>query len=305
MSAVPARSPLTGGEVVPVDQLDVDSIIAGYREQIGVEVSRYFRGRDRVQIWRCQDTGYRYFTPFDVAGDAGLYTILENQPGYYRLRSEHDVALAALPHGAHVLEVGAGPGLFLDKLQRHGMRGVGLDHNASAVQLGRGRGLDLLEEALDAHAARRPGAYDAVCAFQVLEHVIDPRSFLLNCVRLLRPGGLLVVGVPNNNPYLFKSDKYHPLNCPPHHMGLWSAGALARLPAWFPLRLERLRVERLEEEGDVLGYFAARVRAAGPVLSAFFRVVRRVTPLRKLWLRFAEGRNVIAVYRLIEQPHAR
>jgi 2-polyprenyl-3-methyl-5-hydroxy-6-metoxy-1,4-benzoquinol methylase len=47
-------------------------------------------------------------------------------------------------------------------------------------------------------AASAPGTFDAVLAMAILEHYADsPRSFMENVVRLMRPGGLLYVEVPN------------------------------------------------------------------------------------------------------------
>ena len=42
-----------------------------------------------------------------------------------------------------------------------------------------------------------PGTFDAVLCWQVLEHLRHPRAALANMARALRPGGLLIVGIPN------------------------------------------------------------------------------------------------------------
>ena len=73
---------------------------------------------------------------------------------------------------------------------------------------------------IEDHADQRPGHYDAVTSFQVLEHVTEPASFLRACVKALRPGGRLLLGVPNNDSFLgLLEDNW--LNMPPHHMSLW------------------------------------------------------------------------------------
>ena len=38
-----------------------------------------------------------------------------------------------------------------------------------------------------------PGVYDLVLSTQVLEHVSDPQSYLKECFRILKPGGILVL----------------------------------------------------------------------------------------------------------------
>ena len=42
-----------------------------------------------------------------------------------------------------------------------------------------------------------PGSFDAVSLFDVLEHLIDPAATLRACARLLRPGGIVFLYVPN------------------------------------------------------------------------------------------------------------
>lgn len=47
--------------------------------------------------------------------------------------------------------------------------------------------------------------YDVAVSIEVLEHVVAPRDFLLKCFRVLRPGGILHLEVPNHNDVLLST----------------------------------------------------------------------------------------------------
>jgi SAM-dependent methyltransferase len=49
------------------------------------------------------------------------------------------------------------------------------------------------------------GFYDIIVAFDVVEHVPSPGQFLKKCYSLLKPGGRLVIAVPNHNDVLLTS----------------------------------------------------------------------------------------------------
>ncbi|HRH24002.1 MAG TPA: class I SAM-dependent methyltransferase [Candidatus Paceibacterota bacterium] len=61
-------------------------------------------------------------------------------------------------------------------------------------------------------------SYDAVLLINVMEHVFEYRALLLECARVLRPGGTIVIIVP----YLF------PYHASPHDYHRYSAEALSR-----------------------------------------------------------------------------
>src|SRR5690606_22887486 len=86
-------------------------------------------------------------------------------------------------------------------------------------------------------------SFDVICSFQVLEHVYEVNDFINNQLRILKKGGRLIVGAPNNNPYLFIHDKYHTLNLPPHHAGLWNKKSLTSLEKVFNLEVEEVFYE--------------------------------------------------------------
>jgi SAM-dependent methyltransferase len=97
--------------------------------------------------------------------------------------------------GADLLEIGCGTGDFAALAAEAGATVKATDLSAEAVDLARRRhaGLDVSQAAYnEVH-----GAYDIVCAFEVIEHVASPRAFLDAMSRLVRPGGVLALSTPD------------------------------------------------------------------------------------------------------------
>ncbi len=91
----------------------------------------------------------------------------------------------------------------------------------------------------------------------MLEHVADPLVFLQGWVRVLRPGGTLVIGVPNIDGFL-KLDPDCLLNQPPHHMGLWNRASLTAVAPLIGLEIKAFEIEPLAE----LGWYQAVIENA-------------------------------------------
>ena len=92
-----------------------------------------------------------------------------------------------------LLEVGCGNGFFLETAREAGYAAVhGVEPSADAVAKARpdirpGIVRDVMRPGLFA-----TGAFDVVCLFQVLDHLPDPGPVLDECLRVLRPGGLIL-----------------------------------------------------------------------------------------------------------------
>ena len=96
-----------------------------------------------------------------------------------------------------LLDVGCGGGLFLGMMRERGSRGVGLDVSQEAARSAWQRhGVPALCGTLD-RAPLAAGSFTCITMFHVLEHLTDPRQFLMAAHRLLVDGGRLVVQVPN------------------------------------------------------------------------------------------------------------
>jgi glycosyltransferase involved in cell wall biosynthesis/SAM-dependent methyltransferase len=96
-----------------------------------------------------------------------------------------------------LLDVGCGSGHFLSAAQRDGWRGVGTDLSHAACVAARETAAAPIAQAEATALPFRAGALDAVTLVNVLDHTAAARRALEEAARVLRPGGLLVVRVPN------------------------------------------------------------------------------------------------------------
>jgi 2-polyprenyl-3-methyl-5-hydroxy-6-metoxy-1,4-benzoquinol methylase len=95
------------------------------------------------------------------------------------------------------LDIGASSGEFVLLMQELGCRAVGCEPNVEFSRFAREElGANVLTGMFD-DVALEPGLFDLVTLFHVAEHMEDPRGTLVRLCALLRPGGLVVVEVPN------------------------------------------------------------------------------------------------------------
>lgn len=95
-----------------------------------------------------------------------------------------------------MLDVGCGRGDLAAAFARRGWRADGLEPAASAVAAARHQGVDARTGTLDVAPADLCG-YDLVVFNHSLEHVPDPVAALQEARSRLRPGGAVVVAVPD------------------------------------------------------------------------------------------------------------
>ena len=146
-----------------------------------------------------------------------------------RLREE-------LPASGSVLDVGSSQGDMLCAYDLPEWRLVGLEPSALAAARARERGLEVVEASLESNDLP-PASFDLVTCWSVLEHVWDVRSAVAELARLTKPGGHLVVYVPDSARPTAQISEFFSFE----HLSHFTTGTLYRLVqdvGLHPLRLE-------------------------------------------------------------------
>ncbi len=245
------KSPITGTQnVKEIAKVDSSIILDKYKTNFGVNIEHVFKGVESVTLMECQDTGYRFYHPFHLAGDGNFYNILNvaftGKKYYPTWKQEYDFAVTELSSDTKVLDIGCGDGKFLAKASTIAQKVVGIDFSEAAIQKVVSLGIEAHVTTLSEFKKSNSLRFNCITAFQVLEHLVDIKGFFDDALSLLDINGKLVLSVPDNSPYLFGYDFLEPLNLPPHHMGLWNADAFKKLEEYFPIKLQSIHYEKNE-----------------------------------------------------------
>ena len=111
--------------------------------------------------------------------------------------------------GKHVVDIGCGGGILTEALAQRGALMTGIDMAEQSLKVAR---LHLHESDLEidyqlstaeAFAEHHAARFDVVACLEMLEHVPDPAAIIDAAVRLLKPGGCLILSTLNRNPKSF------------------------------------------------------------------------------------------------------
>jgi 2-polyprenyl-3-methyl-5-hydroxy-6-metoxy-1,4-benzoquinol methylase len=232
-----------GGRATHLQALSTSHITELYRKKCGANVERAFHGHTLVHLYRCETTGYRFWRPETIAGDESFYKELSRSWGqYYQTdRWEYAQARAAFGKSDSVLEIGCGRGYFLRSIEGLVGRAQGIELNRDAIAK-KVTNFPVEATSLDSYHTNDGSGFDAVCAFQVLEHIAAPKEFIQAALDRLRPGGILVLSTPNFG-YFQYSEQIDPFDLPPHHMGHFQESTFKRIGDLFGLEVVSLTSE--------------------------------------------------------------
>jgi len=204
---------------------------------------------------------------------AGRGTLKTLESIYRRIALRDHVSFitkAANRTGVDLLDVGCGSGTLLGLLKQRGFRVMGVDFSAEAARVAEvENGVQVVVGSLG--EARFPDqSFDVVTLFHVMEHVTNPREVLAEVFRILRPGGAIVLQVPNIDSWQFKlfGGKWYGLDIPRHVID-YSKDAILKLLADAGFAVQRVRHFNLRDNAPAL------VSSLLPSLDPISRAVRQ------------------------------
>jgi len=195
-------------------------------------------------------TGYRRF---DRLGVAALRSAYRRRIAGWMVR---------LPATGRALEIGSGTGWMLRALRERGWDAIGTERTAEAAQVASSASgsATVLVGGLDAVEA--VPAFDLIVMFHVLEHLDDPVAVLRDVAQRLRPGGVLVLGLPNVGSWQARATGRNWMQLdPPRHLGHFSRRSIERALAQTGFRMTR--IDHRSYEHDPLGWVQSWLNALG------------------------------------------
>ena len=165
-----------------------------------------------------------------------------------------------------LLDFGCGDGGFIAAARAEGWDAAGVEMQPDQA---RAKGLTVFERIEDA-----PGSYDIITLWHSLEHVAAPRPTLERLLKLLKPGGHMIIAVPNWASWqarLFGRRWFH-IDAP-RHLFHFTPRALQRLLEGQGLAL--VRRWDLEFEIDLFGWTQSALNLVLPRPNVLFDVVTR------------------------------
>ena len=221
------QCPLCGDSTcLKIDRVDLRSIDE-YWSKMGVDVRPMMAAvGGGIHRYDCLDCGLGFFFPF-VPAPPEFYSVLrKNMPSPERARWDFiEAAHLMRRFGAQkILEFGCADGPFLRCCGSAFETCTGVDFDDASIQKCEQEGYDVKCGGWDVV----DGEFDAVVAFQVIEHLVDPRDFISAALGRLRSGGILIFSCPNEDGILAEIDGDN-LNLPPHHMTRWRKSSFQRI----------------------------------------------------------------------------
>jgi SAM-dependent methyltransferase len=172
------------------------------------EIAPFDRDHGGISIWRCRRCTVRFMNPqYTDSYLAAFYSRYIDEfeqaqsPEYLTRRraakTEHLAAVERHVAPGRLFSIGVGDGLELRIARERGWSVEGYDVDPRTTErVAQDAGATVYSGDLFAHDLAENG-YDCVFLDQVLEHPKNPADYLRLCHRILRPGGVLYLGIPN------------------------------------------------------------------------------------------------------------
>ena len=177
-----------------------------------------------------------------------------------------------------LLDVGSGRGRFVAEARAAGWDAHGIEPSLRGVEGARALGIGLRRGGIeDAEVPAR--SLDAATLWHVLEHLDEPGPALARIAGWLRPGGLLLVGVPNLGSVQARvgEARWYHLDVPRHRTHFTVAGLHALLRA---RGLEPISTHHALAEHNPFGLWQSLVSRATRTPSWLYHVLKHNAPLR-------------------------
>lgn len=198
-----------------------------------IELKDHFLSKEVFSILECPQCGLLFTDPRpapDVIGkyyqSEDYYSHQENNKGFiprlyefvksFNIKHKANLAISGVPQGS-LLDIGCGVGDFLVHIKQQGWEVQGIEPSADAKQIAQSR-LGFLPKDPSEYAQFEDASFDVITLWHVLEHIDDLHFQTSEICRLLKPGGRLIIALPNFQSFdcQYYKDKWAAWDVPRH-----------------------------------------------------------------------------------------
>jgi SAM-dependent methyltransferase len=207
-----------------------------------VDAERFYRERagiNEATIVKCDDCSMEFTNPvLNAELDAMQYYELEGYKAAFPsnpdklVREDDYVVFCELSQQfknqkcCRVLDFGCGRGGFVHYCQKHSYDAHGLELNEKTVYGATALGIQNVRAQ---RIEEQPtSSYDVVTAIHVLEHMTDCAAIIKQFARVLKPGGLAIVIMPNYHSTRFRISPKSYWNAPYQHLNAMNEPSLTK-----------------------------------------------------------------------------
>lgn len=252
----------------------------------GGDDSRFLFEKMGRRLVGCRSCGLEWVDPMPTPAELSTYYERSYAEGAYsffaeaqqvrRLIARHRLtAIADFARPGRWLDVGASSGDFVETAKLNGHDAEGLELSESACREARERGLRMHCSPIEVFEPEV--RYATITAFDVLEHLLEPRSFLRKIRGWLEPQGRLVLTLPDVSSFYprWLMGRRWFYYWPDEHLFYYSPDTLSRL-----LDDEGFRVARVQRayKTMTLRYAAANLENFNASLGGVARAAVRALP---------------------------
>ena len=197
-----------------MEELQYCPVCKSEKMESWLECKDHFLTGEMFTIVNCIDCGFRFTNPRPEPGNLGtyyqspeyishsnsrkgLFNSLYQKIRKYTIRKKYEM-ISSYTGNTRILDIGCATGEFLAYMKEKGWNTLGIEPDANARKQARDiRGLEVFDEGQLEKLA--DSSFGVITMWHVLEHVSDLRERMECLCRLLVPGGLLIVAVPNSD----------------------------------------------------------------------------------------------------------
>lgn len=193
------------------------------------------------------------------------------------------------PENIRLLDVGCSSGAFVETGVQLGYLAEGVEPAPKAAATAQAAGLKVRQGLLH-EAGYADEEFDAITLFEVIEHLKDPLPLLKECQRILRPGGILLIGTGNTASWSARTMgsrwAYFSIAAHGGHISFFNPSSLQKLARQAGFSLSRLKTRSVR--------FCDKAQCSEPLYTLLKIIAELCTPIATL---FNRGEDMAMYFR--------